>query len=226
MPAQIKAELKTLKTLATPDGIAAYPKLVKPVDPFDSGRPKFEITVFFDKNPTFTKFAKLLAELQHEYRVSINKAKAGAKKMAAASCIKLSEQKHADKLGIKVGTPYIQFSTRGTDDGGADLEPIPVFGPDGRPTGTRVYGTDIVSIETRVVGWKTGQGNGVKCYLVGVQLLQSNWSSTAGSSFGVRDEYITDQDSDDADADAPDETGLEDEDVNLDDEYDASGGMV
>lgn len=215
-----KAKLTSLKTLVTPDGIAAFPKLVKPDDTF--GDPKFQITVVFDKkSPEFKQFVKVLMELNFKYLVDQGKMKAAAKKKPIPKCIKVLDEKLAKKLGMDVGAPYIRFETKFNEGDG----PIPVFAADGSKTHTRVYGTDLVAIETNVVGWLTGSGIGIKCYLGAVQLLESRWSggrANAGSNFGTREEYI--KDDEDETIDAPDESGLAEEDIELDDDDDLGLG--
>lgn len=228
-----RAKLTNLKTLVSPDGIAAYPRLTKPHDPFGKGD-RFEITVFFDKTDTnYTNFAKVLAELQHKFRSDIGKVLGRSKKRAPATCIKVADEKMVKKLGVELGQPYIQFVTKPQQDDNGNVIPIPVIGPDGRRIRKPVYGTDLVAVEGNVVGWETSQGTGLKIYLGAVQILQSNWRKEAGAGFGVRDEYV--KDDEDENIDAPDEAGLEEEDIDLEDEEDEdldvvdddpAGGMV
>jgi len=213
----LKAKVTSLKTLVTPDGIAAYPKLRKPEDPFDRGIKKFEITVGFNReDPKFKAFVKVLAELNRKYLIDMGENP--PKKLTTPKCIKVADKKLVEKIGWAIGTPYMKFEAIAD----AEETPIPVFGSDGKPTRTSVFGTDLVSVETRIVGWQTGNGLGIKGYLAAVQLLESRWRSDAGSGFGVREEYIqSDDDSDDAEVEEPDESGLVEEDAPFED--DASG---
>jgi hypothetical protein len=201
-------KVKTLQSLVTPDGIAAYAWLNKPDDRF---KPKFTIDVHFDKtDPKVKKFFKLLVELNAKWLRDNGKK---FKKAPMPKCIKVVDEERSAKLGIPVGTPYIQFSTSAENN----EDPIAVFDANGARTNQRVYGGDVVAIDTSIGGWITPQGVGIKGYLNSVQLLKSNWTGgrdSSGSKFGVRDDYIS-EDGDDAEIDEPDASGLEEEDLDF-----------
>ncbi len=210
-----KNKVESLKTLITPDGIAAFPSLREPDTKY---KPGFRIRVYFDKaDPQVKKFFRLLTELNFKYLKDLGKLSARSKKKPQPKCIKIADEKAAKLVGVKIGTPYIEFSTNYKEGD----DPIVVFDAAGNKTNKRVFGTDLVAIDTTVGGWQTPTGEGVKCYLNGVQLLQSNWSggrANAGKNFVARDEYVIDDD--DETIDEPDEAGLEEEDVDIDIEDD------
>lgn len=231
--ANLKTEFTKIKTMHTPDGEAAFAYLRKPDDAF--GKEKFRITVFFDKDSDdFKAWVKVLRAMNKKFLVSVGKLKSSVK-APLPKCIKVANDKLAETCGVDVGTPYIQFETKPRKDDNDNWIPVPVYGADGSLTRKLVYGTDIVSVEANVTGWINAQGAGLKCYLAAVQLLESRYeggAGNAGSTFGKRDEYITDDEGDDA-------TGSEDvSDVGLEDEdnddlaglgegdEDPSGGLV
>jgi len=226
MATKIKSKSKKLTTLVTPDGIAAFAYLREPDDRF--GDPKFRINVFFDvKDDAVKKFFKVLKKLEDKWRVD-NKRKPKPAK-ALAEVIKRADEKLAKLVGVKTGVPYIKFETNPrTDDDGRFIR-IPIIGANGQATSTPVYGTDLVAIETNISGWTTPQGLGIKCYLAAVQLLESRYEgANAGGKFGVREDFLKDEDDDESGPDIEDDETLNDEsgaDLDLDDDDDTGGDL-
>lgn len=225
MATKIKSKSKKMTTLVTPDGVAAFAYLTEPDERF--GDPKFRINVFFDvKDAKVKKFYKLLKKLEDAWRVENKRKPKPAKALAAV--IKRADEKLAKLVGVEVGATYIKFDTnpRQNEDGGWIR--IPVIGANGKPTSQRVYGTDLVAIETNISGWTTPQGLGIKCYLSAVQLLESRYEgASAGGKFGVREDFLSDDDDEENGPEIQDDELLSDEsDVNLDleDEDDDDAG--
>lgn len=211
---KIKSKSKKMTTIVTPDGIAAFAFLREPDDRF--GDPKFRINVFFDiKDDKVKKFYKLLKKLENAWRVENKRKPKPAKALAAV--IKRADEKLAKLVGVEVGATYIKFDTnpRTNDEGGWIR--VPIIGANGQPTSTQVYGTDLVAIETNISGWTTPQGLGIKCYLSAVQLLESRYEgANAGGKFGVREDFLSDDD-DEAGPDIDEDESLSDEsEVDLD----------
>lgn len=220
---KVKSKIKKLKTLVTPDGVAAFAFLREPDTRFDE---KFRINVFFDvKDKAVKTFFKVLKALENSYRQEQGKKPKPAK--ALAGCIKRADESLAELIGVKVGAPYIKFETNPRKDDSGNWIPIPVIGADGKRTNRFVYGTDLVAIETNVAGWATPQGLGIKCYLSAVQLLESRYEGgNAGSQFGVREDFMSDEDDDESGPDIEDDASLEDEDdSDIDLEDDEDGGV-
>ena len=217
---KIKAKSKVLKTIVTPDGVAAFAYLREPDEKF---QPTHRIQVFFDaKEDKVKKFFKLLKTLENKWRVEQGRKPKPAK--ALAGCIKRADAELAELVGVKVGAPYIKFDTKPRKDDSGEWIHVPVFGANGKPTRTFVYGTDLVTIETNIAGWITPQGLGIKCYLGAVQLLESRYeggAQNAGKSFGVREDFLVDEDDDPDAPEIEDDETLEDEDeidLDLDDD--------
>lgn len=209
MATNIKSKSKKLTTLVTPDGVAAFAYLREPDERF--GDPKFRINVFFDiKDAKVKKFYKLLKKLENAWRVENKRKPKPAKALAAV--IKRADEKLAKLVGVEVGATYIKFDTnpRINDDGG--FIRVPVIGANGKATSTPVYGTDLVAIETNISGWTTPQGLGIKCYLSAVQLLESRYEgANAGGKFGVREDFLNDDDDDESGPDIEEDDLLDDE---------------
>lgn len=219
MATKIKSKTKKMTTLVTPDGVAAFAYLREPDERF--GDPKFRINVFFDvKDAKVKKFYKLLKKLEDAWRVENKRKPKPAKALAAV--IKRADEKLAKLVGVEVGATYIKFDTnpRKDDDGG--WLRIPIIGANGKSTSTPVYGTDLVAIETNISGWTTPQGLGIKCYLAAVQLLESRYEgANAGGKFGVREDFLSDDDDEENAPDIEDDESLSDEsgvDLDLDDD--------
>lgn len=224
MASKIKSKIKKMTTLVTPDGVAAFAYLREPDERF--GDPKFRINVFYDvKDDKVKKFFKLLKKLENAWRVKNKRKPKPAKALAAV--IKRADEKLAKLVGVEVGATYIKFDTnpRQNDEGGWIR--VPIIGANGKPTSQQVYGTDLVAIETNISGWTTPQGLGIKCYLAAVQLLESRYEgANAGGKFGVREDFLSDDEDEENGPDIEDDDLLDDEsgaDLNLDDEEEEAG---
>ena len=107
-----KAKSKALKTILTPDGIAAFAHLREPDETFET---KHSINVFFDPSkPKDKAFLKLLKKLENAWLVENNK-KARPPK-AYPGCVKKADEKLAELTGVKLGTPFIKFETKPKQD--------------------------------------------------------------------------------------------------------------
>jgi hypothetical protein len=220
----LKTDFTALKTVMTPDAVAAWAYLDEPDTAF--GKTKHRITGFFDPTDAkVKKFFKLLTELNKKFHADQGKKAAGK---GVPKIIKKADEALVEKLAderITVGMPYIQFETNPEQDDNGNWIPVPVFNARGQRIAKKnaIWGGDVVSIETNITGWINASGQGVKCYLSAAQLLEkgerTSARANAGSTFGTRDDYIT-EDEDDVEVDEPDEEGLEEEDLELsDDEY-------
>lgn len=235
MATKQKNKSKKFKTLITPDGVAAFAKLTEGDETF-SGPAKQSIDVHYDiKDAKVKKFFKLLKAFENKWLKENNRKPKGAK--ALAGCIKIVDEKLSDTIKIPVGSPYIKFSTNAKRDSEGNWIPVPVVGANGKRTNVPVYGTDLVAIETTISGWTTPQGIGIKCYLSAVQILESRYeggAANAGKAFGVRDDFLVDDDSEE-DTEIEDDDSLVEEDMDLDlgddddddsDDDDPTAGMV
>lgn len=222
MATKIKTKSKKMTTLVTPDGVAAFAYLREPDERF--GDPKFRINVFFDiKDAKVKKFYKLLKKLENAWRVENKRKPKPAKALAAV--IKRADEKLAKLVGVEVGATYIKFETNPRVDDEGRFIRVPIIGANGKPTITTVYGTDLVVIETNISGWITPQGLGIKCYLAAVQLLESRYEgANAGGKFGVREDFLSDDDDEENGPDIEDDDLIDDEssaDLDLDDDGDS-----
>ena len=220
---KIKSKSKKLTTLVTPDGVAAFAYLRDPDERF--GDPKFRINVFFDvKDAKVKKFYKLLKKLENAWRVENKRKPKPARALAAV--IKRADEKLAKLVGVEVGATYVKFETNPKLDDEGRFIRVPVIGANGKPTSQQVYGTDLVAIETNISGWTTPQGLGIKCYLAAVQLLESRYEGgNAGGKFGVREDFLSDDDDEESGPDIEDDDLLDDEsgaDLDLGDDSDSS----
>lgn len=198
-PQEVKPVIEYLndeESIITPDGVAAFAYLDEPDEAFN--KVKHRITVFFDaKCAKFKKFVTLLKKLNKGWLVSQGEKVTGAGPIPG--CIKKADEKMAETCGVAVGTPYIQFASTPREDDEGNVIPVPVVGANGKKTKLKVFGTDLVCVETTVAGYKTPQGIGITCYLNGVQLLEKRYKGGGGggTSFGVRDDYLSDDEDDD-----------------------------
>lgn len=232
--AKFKGKTKKFKTLITPDGVAAFAKLIEGDETF-GGKPKHTIDVHYDpKNVSVKKFFKLLKAFENKWLKEQGRKPKSAK--ALAGCIKLVDEKLSKTINIPVGSPYIKFSTNAKKDSEGNWIPVPVVGANGKRTNVSVYGTDLVAVETTISGWTTPQGMGIKCYLSAVQLLESRYeggAANAGKAFGVRDDFLNDSDEEE-NTEIEDDDSLEEEETDLDlddddesnDDDDPSAGLV
>lgn len=220
MATKIKSKTKPLTTLVTPDGIAAFAFLREPDDRFDL---KHRINVFFDvKEDEVKKFFKVLKALENSWFKEQGKKPKAAK--ALAGCIKRADEKLAELVGVKVGAPYIKFETNPKKDNNGNWIHVPVIGANGKPTNTQVFGTDLVAVEINVAGWATPQGLGIKCYLAAVQLLESRYEgANAGGKFGVREDFLNDEDDDEGGPEIEEDESLEEEEIDLELEEEEEG---
>lgn len=221
-----RPEMKKLKSarLRTPPGIARFAYISKP-DDSTYGKGQFRLTVVFDKaDPEFKTFYKKLKELRDQHNVEIGKPKGKGSLPIKLVDEKMSKGKDGTGgTGDEVGQPYMQLSANGSYQNRAgetvDIT-IPVFNAAAQEEQLLIYGGDIVRAQANIAGWKLGAEFGIKAYLDAVQLLKSNWSSQAGSTFTAEEEYLTDENESDADADelGDEAEGFSDED--LEDESD------
>ena len=215
--------------ICTPDGTAAFAHLVEPDTAFN--KTKHRITVLFNPKAKEVKtFFALLKKLNKGWLVSQGQKVAGAGPIP--DCIKKADEKFAETCGVEVGTPFIQFSSTPRENSDGEVIPVTVINAAGKKVAKTVFGTDLVCVETTVAGYKTTLGIGITCYLNAVQLLESRYKgNSGGSTFGVRDEFLSDDDEDDEspgthDEDLDEEEYDEDGDDDFDDDDDPSGGMV
>lgn len=199
------AEITSLKKLRTPKGIAAFAWLSEPDVSFNKER--FRISVFFPEfktDPEFVKFLADLRKLNAEFVTST-----GRKPDKTPSCMKVTSERLSEVTGQPVGTPYMEFESKAKEDS----EGIPVYNAGGqKDPGLKVFGGDIIRVETQIAGWNlSATGAGIKGYLRAVQLLKSNWSGGAGSTFEEETEYLNESAPVDADKSVA---------ANLEEEYD------
>lgn len=204
--AALKADITKLTTLVTPKGIGAWAYLDKVAEGID--RDKQKITVFFDPtDPEFINFGKKLIELDAE-----GAALTGAKAPSVPSCLKRATEKEASKVaGVTVGQPYMEFSTNPRFDKAGELIPIPVAGPDAKPTEDPVWSGDIVRVQTAISNWSQTGKRGLKGYLNGVQLLKSNRTGGNGlSMFSVDETFLQNDETSNPDLSALDSSDNDD----------------
>lgn len=196
------AQITKIGRLRTPKGIAAFAYLNKPDTSF--GKSRYRINVFFSaKDPEFKTFVATLKKMKEEFSTTIGR-------KSNPIPVKKANEKLAETVGVKVGTPYCEFDTK-HKEGDA---PLPVFDARGKEDKTLdVWGGDIVRVEITMAGWELPTGIGIKGYLNAVQLLKAGDRTGArGASFEVEEEYLVDDDSGESpEADAGAGDDLEDE---------------
>jgi hypothetical protein len=217
----VKAEVTPIKKLKTPVGISAWAYLNKPDDSF--GKERYRIDQFwpdFATDPKFKEFLTALREMNNTFRKE-----KGASAQKTPECIKIADEKLAEKVGVPVGTPYMSFETKPRDEEGeGNWAGIPVYNAAGqKDDGVLVYGGDIVKVETKIAGWTLNKDVGIKGYLVAVQLLKSNYNGGAGSSFEAEEEFLNDEDSPNASDSVAD--ALSDEGEDTDAPFDATDDL-
>lgn len=178
----VKAEVSKLGKAVTPKGIAAWAYLNEPAEGLDRDRQK--ITLFLTKtDPELKEFLKKLTAARDTFAKEC-----GVKVESIAFPVKLATEKETSKIkGIDLGTPFIEFNTNPREKNGV-VVPVPVVGADAKPTDTEVWGGDIVRVQCSIAGWKNAGKYGLKCYLNGVQLLQSNRQGGSGTDMFNADE--------------------------------------
>ncbi len=178
------AEITKIGRLRTPKGIAAFAYLRKPDTSF--GKSRHRITMFFNaKDEEFKTFVTTLKKMKEEFSTA-----KGRKSNPIP--VKKANEKLAETVGVKVGTPYCEFETK-FKEGDKD---IAVFDARGKEDNTLdVWGGDIVRAEISMAGWELPTGIGIKGYLNCVQLLKAGpRTGGAGSTFEVEEEYLVDDD--------------------------------
>lgn len=200
----VKADIERIGKIRTPKGVAAFAYLHKPDDSF--GKERYRINVFFpDKNdPEFKTFVKKLKDAKAEH---------GVKNIP----IKLCNEKLSETIDLPVGTPFIECETQYRED----KEAPAIFNARGqRDDSLNVFGGDIVRVEATLCTWELPSGSGLKLYLNAVQLLKSNYTGGAGSTFEEEEEYLTEDEEGPENEDNGE--GLEDEGESFEDEGDSS----
>src|SRR3990172_3840414 len=198
-----KAEITKIKRIRTPRGVAAFAYLQKPDDSF--GKNRYRIDMFwpdYKENPEFTEFLKTLSKMNADFLKGLSR-----KATKVPGCMKVTDAKLAELVGVPVGTPHMSFETNADTAKG----PIPVFNAKAeREDSLLVYGGDIVRVETTISGWELPTGAGINGYLNSVQLLKSNWAGGAGSTFEAEQDFL-DEDAPEANDDVADALEEEDE---------------
>lgn len=186
----VKAEVTKIGKAVSPKGIVAWAFLDKPAEGLD--RDKHKITLFFDKaDPEFKAFYKQLQESE-----AIAAKEAGSQPAATPSCVKAVTEKEMAKVkGVKIGDPFVEFSSAPREDKKGEIIPVPVVGPDAKATDKTVWGGDIARVQCSICGWTQPGKRGLKCYLNGVQLLKSNNQGGSGTDmFSADSAFAVDED--------------------------------
>jgi hypothetical protein len=165
-----KAKMEKFDTLRSPKGIAGFSYLREPDEGF--GQCKHRVQLFPDKNdPEFKTFATKLLELKGRYMKMI-----GSKKVdKLVPAMKKADAYLAERFkdyGVKEGDVYFEFSSKARQDDGGDWKFVDIFDSKGvAAPELRVFGGDIIRCSVTVMGYKTGENQGVKPYLNAVQVL-------------------------------------------------------
>lgn len=202
------AEVSRLKggRLRTPKGIARYAYVNSP-DDSTYGKNRYRLTMVFDKaDPEWKPFVTKLAALMKLHASELGKPAKNGNMPIKLVDEKMSKGKNGSGgTGDPVGAPYMEFESTSERRDGSQVT-IPIFNAKGQEEPCQVYGGDIVRAEVSISGWLMPAGDfGIKGYLNAVQMLKSNWSGGAGSSFEAEDEYITEEEDTDELADTLDE---------------------